>query len=251
MRSKVKDFFEFEITDSDMKKLRRLPSLVIPFLLMHFIYFPLIAFEFIFNYMAKNGFFSYELITDNFFVVSLSTGVTFLILAAFSVMCWGALAYLILLKKKAIKRSSFMWVAITCTVLMQILMWLTIATSSNSIILLTVYFSSLVLGMFYFFYFTSDLKAKIFWIAALTVMTSYLQLTAGEYASDLFGKSLKKFGIGGGIPVNLILIDKNYEVQEGNMTLLTPDFVYLKTRNGAEVIPMGNVRQVIRPYIRP
>ncbi|KNC17581.1 hypothetical protein AC790_01015 [Pantoea sp. RIT-PI-b] len=250
MLSKVKEFLGFEITDSDMKNLRRLPSIVIPFLLMHFIYFPLIAFEFIFNYMAKNGFFSYELITENFFVVSLSTGVTFLVLAAFSIMCWGALAYFFLLKKKVIKRSSFMWAVIICTVFMQILMWLTIATSNNPMVLLTVYFSSLVLGMFYCFYFTSDLKAKIFWVAALTVMTSYLQLTAGEYASDLFGKSLKKFGIGGGIQVDIILIDKNYKVQKGTMTLMTPDFVYMKSKNGAEVIPMVNVRQIIRPYAK-
>ncbi|MEB5838113.1 hypothetical protein MXF26_17830 [Pantoea dispersa] len=86
-------------------------------------------------------------------------------------------------------------------------------------------------------------------IAGLTAVTVYLQVVLGDYSSQVFGKSLKIFGIGGGSNVSLIFKDKNYDKKTGRLTLLTPDFVYLKTSLGSEIIPMDNLRQIIKPQV--
>lgn len=82
LRSKV----ESEFHSDKINQMKKASAAVIPFLIMHFIYFPFLSFSFIYNYMARNGFFSYELISENFFVVSLTSGLTFLMLAGFSVI---------------------------------------------------------------------------------------------------------------------------------------------------------------------
>lgn len=245
LRSKV----ESEFHSDKINQMKKASAAVIPFLIMHFIYFPFLSFSFIYNYMARNGFFSYELISENFFVVSLTSGLTFLMLAGFSVILWSGVGYFILKKGNAISYSHSLWFLFLVSILFQILVLSYIVLAENKVTFVFIYLSSLVLCIFYCCYFISPLKGKLFLIAGLTAVTVYLQVVLGDYSSQVFGKSLKIFGIGGGSNVSLIFKDKNYDKKTGRLTLLTPDFVYLKTSLGSEIIPMDNLRQIIKPQV--
>ncbi|MBD9660962.1 hypothetical protein [Pantoea sp. PNT03] len=238
-----------EFRSERFNKVKKTSSAVIPFLIMHFIYFPFLSFSFIYNYMARNGFFSYELISENFFVVSLTSGLTFLMLAGFSVILWSGLGYFILKRNDAISYVHSLWFLFSISVLFQILFLGYMLFSESRMMSVSIYLSSLVLCIFYCCYFTSELKGKIFLIAGLTVVTVYFHMVLGDYSSQIFGKSLKIFGIGGGSNVSLVFKDKNYDRKIGRLTLLTPDFVYLNTSLGSEIIPMNNLRQIIKPQV--
>lgn len=228
-------------------KVKKIPAVIIPFLLMHFVYFPILGYEFIFNYMGRNGFFSYELITENFFVVSLTTALTFLMLTAFSFLCWGFPGYFILKKLMDLKSNAFAWLLLAPFISIQFLMWNSIINSESRALYLPIYISSLILCLFYCFYFNAKVKVKIYLVIGLFVLTGYAQLIAGEYTNNFFSRSLYKFGIGGGIKIELIFKDKPYEVSKGLLTLLTQKFVYITTNQSSEIVPMDNIKKIIRP----
>lgn len=166
--------------------------------------------------MGRNGFFSYEWITENFFVVSLTTALNFLMLTAFSFLCWGFSGYFLLKKLMNLKSNAFAWILLAPFISIQFLMWMNIINAESRSLYFSIYISSLILCLFYCFYFNA--KIKIYLVIGLFVLTGYAQLIAGEYTNNFFSRSLYKFGIGGGIKIELIFECKPYEVSKGLLT---------------------------------
>ncbi len=82
-----------------MDKFKKHGGSVLTFLIMHFIYFPFVVWCLLVNYMNKNSFFSYDIISDIFFAVSITTTFFMVMLGFLSLAMWGWVGYKVLVSK--------------------------------------------------------------------------------------------------------------------------------------------------------
>lgn len=227
------------------KLIKKHGQTVISFLVMHFIYLPLLSSCLLLNYMMINGFFSYDIISDNFFAINISTILLVALLGFLSLVMWSSLGYLILLKRGAIKKDKR---SRNLLILLNFafggLLILRLFLGGDTLIIILSAAISLALMIFYCFYYTVNLKFRLIMIVALSGLTAFLIFVYGAYSAPIFGKALYLFGIGGGRQINIVYVDKSYEAHPGRLILLTPDFIYYVRDKSLVASPMSVIKTI-------
>lgn len=230
---------------SHIETIKKFIPSIITFFVMNFIYFPLLTSCLLINYMIKNGFFSYEIISKNFIAISISTSLMVIMLGILSLSMWSVIGYRILISKKLIIYDNKSYALLFgLNILFIILMVFSALLSETKILFLIIALLSLGLMIFYCFYFTTKIKTRLIMISCLTGITVFCIFVYGETSSLLFGKALNTFGIGGNSTINIKFKEKSYESHKGILVLLTPDFVYYKKESNIIIAPMNNIKTI-------
>ncbi|KAJ9430782.1 hypothetical protein PMI39_020035 [Pantoea sp. YR343] len=236
-----------------VEKFRKYGGNVLTFLIMHFVYFPFVTWCLLINYMTKNSFFSYDIISENFFAVSITTTFLMAMLGFLSLAMWGWIGYRILVSKGII--NSEKGVSIPLMVMngfFIIIMILQCFIVSNRNIILSASFLSLVLIIYYSYYFSASFKVKLVMIGFLGGLSAFFIFVYGDFSSAFFGKALNMFGLGGERRVSVIFNDRSYENHIGKLLLLTPEFIYFVENGRTIIVPMLSVKKLdISPLAKP
>jgi len=228
-----------------VNKFKKHGGSALTFLIMHFIYFPFVTWCLLINYMTKNSFFSYDIISDNFFAVSITTTFLMAMLGFFSLAMWGWIGYRILVSKGAL--NSEKGVSITfliMNVFFILIMVLQCLIASNRNVVLSASLLSLSLIIYYSYYFSSNFKVRLVMIGFLGGLSAFFIFVYGDFSAAFFGKALNMFGLGGERRVSVIFNDKNYESHVGKLLLLTPDFIYFVENDRTIIVPMQSVKSL-------
>lgn len=228
-----------------VEKFRKYGENVLTFLIMHFIYFPFVTWCLLINYMTKNSFFSYDIISENFFAVSITTTFLMAMLGFFSLAMWGWIGYRILVSKGIL--NSEKGVSIPFLVMNGFFITIMILQCfivSNRNIILSASFLSLALIIYYSYYFSASLKVRLVMIGFLGSLSAFFIFVYGDFSSAFFGKALNMFGLGGERRVSVIYNDRSYESHVGKLLLLTPDFIYFVENGRTIIVPMQSVKSL-------
>ncbi|WP_215845543.1 hypothetical protein [Candidatus Pantoea bituminis] len=147
--------------------------------------------------MIKNSFFNYDIISENFFAVSITTTVLMIMLGVLSLVMWGWVGYKILIWRG--KADSEMGAHVALLIMNGIFILLIILQyfiTPNESVLFAGALLSLALIIFYAFYFTSKFKIRLIMIACLSGLSAFIIFVYGDYSSAFFGKALNIFGLG-------------------------------------------------------
>lgn len=239
------------ISVEQVDNLKKHGGAVITFLIMHFIYFPFITSCLLINYMIENSFFNYDIISENFFAVSITTTVLMVMLGVLSLIMWGWVGYKILIWRG--KADSEMGAHVSLLIMNGVFILLIILqrfVNPNKSVLLAGALLSLALIIFYSLYFTSNFKIRLIMISCLSGISAFIIFVYGDYSSAFFGKALNIFGLGGGRIVNINYEEKSYERHSGKLLLLTSDFVYYIEGERTIIAPIHSVKNLDMPTKR-
>lgn len=228
-----------------MDKIKKHGGSALTFLIMHFIYFPFVVWCLLINYMTKNSFFSYDIISDNFFAVSITTTFLMAMLGFFSLAMWGWVGYRVLVSKGIL--NSEKGVSITLLVMnifFILIMILQCFIASNRNMVLSASLLSLGLIVFYSYYLSSGFKTRIVMIGFLGSLSAFFIFVYGDFSAAFFGKALNMFGLGGERRVSVIFNDRSYESHMGKLLLLTPNFIYFVENGRTIIVPMQSVKNL-------
>lgn len=229
----------------NLDKFKKHGGSVLTFLIMHFICFPFVTWCLLINYMSKNFFFSYDIISENFFAVSITTTFLMAMLGFFSLAMWGWIGYKILVSKGVINPEKGASITLlVMNVFFIFIMILQCFIASNRNIALSASFLSLALIIYYSYYFSSTFKVKLVMIGFLVGLSAFFIFACGDFSSAFFGKALNMFGLGGERRVSVIFNDRSYERHIGKLLLLTPDFIYFIENDRTIVVPMQSVKSL-------
>ena len=226
-------------------KFRKYGENVLTFLIMHFIYFPFVTWCLLINDMTKNSFFSYDIISENFFAVSITTTFLMVMLGFLSLAMWGWIGYKVLVSKGIL--NSEKGISIPFLVMngfFIIIMILQCFIVSNRNIIVSASLLSLVLIIYYSYYFSADFKIRVVMIGFLGGLSAFFIFVYGDFSSAFFGKALNMFGLGGERRVSVVFNERSYESHVGKLLLLTPDFIYFIENGRTIIVPMQSVKNL-------
>ncbi|MXP60192.1 hypothetical protein [Pantoea sp. Taur] len=232
----------------NVDKFKKHGGSVLTFLIMHFICFPFVTWCLLINYMTKNSFFSYDIISENFFAVSITTTFLMAMLGFFSLALWGWVGYKILVSKGILnheKGASITLLVVNAFFIFIIILQCFIASNRN--IALSASFLSLALIIYYSYYFSSSFRVRLVMIGFLGGLSAFFIFVYGDFSAAFFGKALNMFGLGGERRVSVIFNDRSYESHDGKLLLLTPDFIYYVENDRTIVVPMQSVKSLDIP----
>lgn len=229
----------------EMDKLKKHGGSALTFLIMHFIYFPFVVWCLLINYMTKNSFFSYDIISENFFAVSITTTFLMAMLGFFSLAMWGWVGYKVLVSKGILnyeKGASITLLAMNIFFILIMILQCFIASNRN--IVFSASLLSLALVIFYSYYLSSGFKTRLVMIGFLGSLSAFFIFVYGDFSAAFFGKALNMFGLGGERRVSVIFNDRSYESHVGKLLLLTPDFIYFVENGRTIIVPMQSVKSL-------
>lgn len=226
-------------------KFRKHGGSALTFLIMHFVYFPFVTWCLLINYMTKNTFFSYDIISENFFAVSITTTFLMAMLGFLSLAMWGWIGYRILSSKSILNYEK--GVSISLLIMngfFIVIMILQCFVVSDRNIILSASFLSLALIIYYSYYFSASFKVRLVMIGFLGGLSAFFIFVYGDFSAAFFGKALNMFGLGGERRVSVIFNDRSYESHVGKLLLLTPNFIYFIENGRTIVVPMQSVKNL-------
>ncbi|GBL03323.1 hypothetical protein [Glaciecola sp. KUL10] len=192
--------------------------------------------------MSEHNFFSYDLLSDNFFAINLFVlamiaGLMLTMLALFSS---GILFYANRKGYNLPFKSYWPLFSVNC------LSWVVIVLVMFSV--QDKVFSVFVLGIcaymtiHYSIFIFGDLKRKVVSLALLLVISIGLVFIVPSKSSMVFGNGLRAFGVGGSINV-LIYDESTPEGYPAELLMVTPNTIYFKVENKTGFVPIEKLNR--------
>lgn len=222
-------------------------SLISTFLSNYFfnvVYFPLLGYILLINYMSENDFFSYDLISDNFsavnlFVLAMVAGLMITMLALFSS---GVLFYA---NKKGHKVSfSSYWPLFIINLFFIIMIGYLIYCAKEKVFPIFMVCVCAYMAIHYAIFLFGKLKTKVLSLCTLSVLSIAFVFTQPELAANLFGNGLRVFGVGGLISVS-ISDETQEEPYEAKLLLVTPSMLFFKENGKTGSVPIDKLNKII------
>ncbi len=226
------------------KVIRSLLSSFISNYFFNAIYFPLLAYSLLVNYMSENDFFSYDLLSDSFFAINLFVlamiaGLMVTMLAIFSS---GILFYA---NKKGydVPFKSY-WPLFLVNCLFALLFILIIFGVQDKSFPFFVLGICAYMAIHYSIFIFGDLKTKIISLTLLLIISIGFVFTQPSASSKVFGNGLRAFGVGGNIPV-VIYDESTPKGYEAKLLMATPTVIYFKIKDKTGFVPMDKLNRIM------
>lgn len=209
------------------------------------IYFPLLGYCLLVNYMSENDFFSYELISDSFFAVNLFVVamVAGLMVTMFALFSSGVLFYA---NKKGhnVPLRSY-WPLTVVNILFIVFIGYLIYSAKEKMFPIFVVIVCAYMATHYAVFLFGKLKTKVLSLFALLVLSIGFVFTQPALTANLFGNGLRVFGVGGYTPV-LISDETREDPYEAKLLLVTPSILFFKENEKTGFVPIDKINKVIR-----
>jgi hypothetical protein len=190
-------------------------------------------------HMKVEGFFSYDVFTDGLFGIKSFLFLVFILISMSSLYMWGFICvftYAVLKKSKALYAIGI--VLVFFSIVTHIYLFSTGFISGHLSRVMWISLLGFVFSSVISFYIANPLKTFLSnWIGpALGIfITATVPVFQANMASDIVKTGLESFKVGGGMDVSVHRVDNNAEIQKGTLLLLTPSYIYLRSRESGYV----------------
>ncbi|WP_375748579.1 hypothetical protein [Vibrio sp. HN007] len=237
-----------KIFNLSAKVLRSIVSALISNYFFNIIFFPLLGYSMLINYMAVNDFFSYELVSESLFAVNIfvMTMIAGLMLTMFAVFGSAIFAFSNFAsgEKKFAPLSAY-WPLLLINIIFGFIVAYPIIFTEDKTFPLFVLAISAYLAVHYTLFLFGTLKLKLLSLGVLLLLSIGGTFSQQELSSRVFANGLRAFGVGGSIPMTLYddVTPKGSEVE---VLLITPKAVYFKQNNATGLIPIDKVKKLVQ-----
>lgn len=203
-------------------------------------------------YMKENHFFSYDFFVNGLFGLNVFFIVTAFFMIFFSLLFVGFLIPLykviqnyLYVKKELLDRQKSLYkkepfVYFILLLILNITFITSLATSGNLLKFWEIYLYLTFLGIFICIYIISLLFLKgIFKLLGLLLLIAFSLCSCFYFqtiSTEIIKVGLNKFNVGGDVKVSIRKEADNTILTDGNLTLLSPNQIYIKTEQGAKIL---------------
>ncbi|WP_374972400.1 hypothetical protein [Spongiibacter marinus] len=209
------------------------------------LYFPTLGYVMLLVYMSEYDFFSYELVSTSFFAVTIfmQAAIAGLMITAFglfsSFVCWAASRRGIGIGVREY------WPIIVVNAFMFLLFVVGLLAARDKVFPLSVLAICAGISAFYIVLLTGTLKAKVYSIVLLFVLSIGGAFFYPSVSSGIFSNGLRVFGIGGKTPVT-IYDEASPSGFMASLVLVTPSTVYFLVDDKPGFVPVSKLLRVER-----
>lgn len=212
------------------------------------IFFPLLGYSMLINYMAVNDFFSYEIVSESLFAVNIfiMTMIAGLMLTMFAVFGSAIFAFSNFASgEKKLAPFSVYWPLFLMNLIFGFIVIYPIIFTEDKTFPLFVLAISAYLALHYTLFLFGTPRTKVLSLGALLLISIGGTFFQQELSSRVFANGLRAFGVGGSIPMTLYddVTPKGSKIE---VLLITPKAVYFKQDNATGLIPIDKVKKLVQ-----
>ncbi|TOG65996.1 hypothetical protein CGG86_20085 [Vibrio parahaemolyticus] len=237
-----------KILNLGVRSVRLIISALVSNYFFNIIFFPLLGYSMLINYMAVNDFFSYEIVSESLFAVNIfiMTMVAGLMLTMFAV--FGSIIFMfshIVSKENKIAPLSTYWPLLILNLFFGFLVIYPIINTEEKTFPLFVLAISAYLAVHYTLFLFGTARTKVLSLGALLLLSIGGTFYKQELSSRVFENGLRAFGVGGSISMTLY-DDVTPKGSKVKVLLITPKAVYFKQDNATGLIPIDKVKKLVQ-----